>query len=807
MEIFRKFRTQQFRFSRWLLYTWIKPTVLGSDAESLGLEPNDLICFALPHRSSADLMVVDMSCRQSNLPQPTSSIPNTDQDRAFFFLGHTEGALGRKTLRKHSPKMQSLLEQQALQTRTIKIIPVSLFWGHQPDRDKSAFKLLLSENWSATSGVKKLLAIIFHPGHILVQFGKPIHLDELIATESESERQMRKLHRLLRVHFNNQRQAIIGPNLSHRGTLINTILDSKDVRFAIERESRTAESDPIKIRKKAMKYAREIASDQSYRVIRLFDVLLTWLWNNLYNGIEVHGVDQVKQLAQSHEIVYTPCHRSHIDYLLLSYVLYHNGLTPPHIAAGKNLNLPIIGGFLRRAGAFYMRRTFHGDALYKAVFDEYLHQMFTKGYSVEYFIEGGRSRTGRTLNPRTGMLTMTVNSFQKDSTKNIAFLPVYFGYDRVLESSTYIAELAGRDKKTESMFDVFKVFSSFKHDFGQVSVNFGEPVLLREFLDASMGDWDQPGASNAELSAVCTKLSRDLATKINSAVAVKPTNLLSVALLSTARQNIDQGHLENQVALLQNIATRVGFRDQTTSLGSPAEIVEQAIGILGLQKSQRQFGTIVSASPVQSINMTYSANNVIHVFALPSLAARFVRTHHEVDTQDLLDFAAKLFPFLKAELFLPWQPAESDQILERVIDALIDVEVMHRFGTRLIAPTPDSKAYVGLKDVASISDPILERFYIVLALLQRVSEPTLKSLENASSGIAEQISALYGINSPDFFEKSLFASFLGALKTDGLINPELSPAASFAQLEEAVSQTLDPDIRYNIMQAVSNKST
>jgi glycerol-3-phosphate O-acyltransferase len=370
----------------------------------------------------------------------------TDETRSFFFLGRPEGTLGRKTQRRQSQRMLRLIDHQdSLTDRSICIVPVSIFWGHQPDREKSVFKLLLSENWSATSRVKKFFAMLFHRNHMLVQFGKPVRLDQLINTEAERERQARKLMRLVRVHFNRERQAIIGPDLSHRRTLINTILHAPAVRAAIEREVRTSETSLHRVEKKALGYAREIVSDVSYRVIRFFDVLLTWLWNNLYDGIAVNGVDRLKDLAQSHEIVYTPCHRSHIDYLLLSFVLYHNGLTPPHIAAGRNLNLPIIGGLLRRAGAFYMRRSFKGDSLYKEIFDEYLHQMFTKGYSVEYFIEGGRSRTGRTLPPRTGMLSMTLRSFQKDATKPIAFLPVYFGYERVLESSTYSAELSGKE--------------------------------------------------------------------------------------------------------------------------------------------------------------------------------------------------------------------------------------------------------------------------------------------------------------------------------------------------------------------------
>ena len=201
---------------------------------------------------------------------------------------------------------------------------------------------MLSENWTVTSRFKKLLAIIFHPSHILLQFSTPVSLVKITEKQEDRERHVRKLLRVLRVHFNNQKQAIIGPDLSHRRTLINTIISSNEVQQAIRKESSRKEASTEKIEKRARQYAREIASHQSYRVIRSFHVVLKWLWNNLYDGIEVNHINRVKKLAQSHEIIYTPCHRSHIDYLLLSYVLYHNGLTPPHISAGKNINLPII---------------------------------------------------------------------------------------------------------------------------------------------------------------------------------------------------------------------------------------------------------------------------------------------------------------------------------------------------------------------------------------------------------------------------------------------------------------------------------
>ena len=799
-----KLKTAQFELSRRVLFLWIKPIFLGGSHESLDLGDSDLICYVLPFRSIADLLVTDMACEVSGLPSAVSIIPEINEGRAVFFLGRPEGTLGRKSLRQQSARMMRLFEhQKALANRSIKIVPVSLFWGHQPDREKSLFKLLLSEHWSATSGLKKFFAMLFHPGHILVQFGAPVALDELMSSESEQPRQVRKLLRLLRVNFNNQRQAIIGPDLSHRRTLLNNILASDEVRGAIDREARTNDVTFLSVEKKAMAYAQEIASDQSYRVIRFFDVLLTRLWNKLYSGIEVNHIDTVKQMAQSHEIVYTPCHRSHIDYLLMSYVLYNNGLAPPHIAAGKNLNLPFIGPLLRRAGAFFMRRSFQGDGLYREVFDEYLHQVFTRGFSVEYFIEGGRSRTGRTLPPRTGMLRMTVNSFHKDSSKPIVFMPVYFGYERVLESSTYMAELSGKDKQSESVFDILGIFRSLKRQFGQVTVNFGEPLPLQEFMDKQLPGWQQlTEIPPVQLSKTCLRLAENLVTRINESVAVKPTNLVAVALLSTARQNIDEQYLLDQIELLLAIARKCGPSRCSITNATSKEILEQAIEICGLSRTEHPFGTIVSASPEQSISLTYNANNVVHVYALPSLVARFVRTETRTDRNALAEFVKPLYPFLKSEMFLPWDILHLEEVLDSVVESLSELGLITMNGNEIAIPSPESPEYNSLQDIASITDPTLERFYIVMALLQQSNRPSLKALESASAGIAEQLSVIYGINSPEFFDKSLFSTFLRQLKSEQVVDTELAVNESFAPLESATARSLDADVRYNILQAV-----
>src|SRR5262249_10339652 len=159
-----------------------------------------------------------------------------------------------------------------------------------------------------------------------------------------------------------------------------------------------------RVRVRARRYASEIAADYSYSVVRILERAFTWLWNRLYEGIDVRHLDRLGDVPPGSEIVYVPCHRSHIDYMLLGYVIYRNGLALPHIAAGLNLDLPIVGSILRRGGAFFIRRTFHGNALYTAVFRSYFRTILARGFPIKYFIEGTRSRTGRLLPPKLGLI-------------------------------------------------------------------------------------------------------------------------------------------------------------------------------------------------------------------------------------------------------------------------------------------------------------------------------------------------------------------------------------------------------------------
>ncbi len=794
-----RLKSAQFHLFRRLLHAWIRPTVLRADADILGLGPDDHVVYVMALKSTADLMVTDFACERAGLPRPYQGIIDMEA-RAFFFLARPEGRLGRRSPRLQSERMHRLFDHAAAGRGPIKIVPVSLFWGHQPDREKSLFKYLFSENWTTTTRLKKFLAMLFYPNHILVQFGPTLSLNELVDEPIPRERQVRKLMRILRARFTAEKQAILGPDLSHRRTLINAIMRSRSVTLAIQREATADNESMDTVNAKALSYANEIVSDQSYRVIRFFHVLLSWLWNKLYDGIDVHHVEIPKALASNHEVVYIPCHRSHIDYLLLSFVLYHNGLTPPHIAAGKNLNLPIVGTLLRRAGAFFMRRSFQGDALYKAVFDEYLHLMFSKGYSVEYFIEGGRSRTGRMLTPRTGMLSMTMRSFQRDTTRPMALLPVHFSYERVLEAPTYMSELAGRDKKQESFFDIFRIFRAFKHSFGKVAVSFGRPVILAEFLDHHLPEWQEDQGDTSAFSDACIQLSRELATRINDAAVVNPVNLVATALLSSPRQVMGSARLQNQIDVLRELA-RIVPNLTVTALPSEA-IVTTAEQVAGVERQETGGLELISVDKDTTVLLTYYRNSTAHVFALPSMISRIICTFEQVDIERIIELCRQLYPYFQAEYFLRWQEPALDEVIGQMIEKLDDLGLIVVTGDTVSIPPFESESFAALSELAQIIQPTLERFFVVNQLLVTLSNASVREVEAAAAATGRQLSMIYGINAPDFFEQSLFSTYIVTLRSRNVISvtgEAVVTATDFDGIATATATTLDPGVRYNVL--------
>ena len=433
----------------------------------------------------------------------------------------------------------------------------------------------------------------------------------------------------LDTYLDQQREVVLGPDLSDRRNVMQSVIKSRDVQDAIRRESIQHKISMLEAERRAIGYVNEIVSDYSASAVRFADMALTRLWTQLYDGVEVHNFSTVRELAKDYEIIYTPCHRSHIDYLLLSYVIYKRGLMIPYIAAGDNLNLPFVGQLLRGGGAFFIRRSFRGNALYTSVFKEYLYSILSRNTPIEYFIEGGRSRTGRLLPPKTGMLAMTVHGHLRGRAKPIVFLPTYIGYERLMEGSTYVGEMQGKPKEAESIFGIVKTLRKIERIFGKVHVNFGEPVFLDDILKQHNADKIQIEKNDApipaEVSHVVSSSANLILENINRAVVINPVSLLSLILLATPKHTLDEEICAKQLDIYRDLATQQPYdeRTQVTSL-SGKEIIAYGLKLKLIKRVQHVLGDIIAIEDNQAVLLTYFRNNILHAFVLPSLVASLV---------------------------------------------------------------------------------------------------------------------------------------------------------------------------------------
>lgn len=298
-------------------------------------------------------------------------------------------------------------------------------------------------------------------------------------------------------------------------------------------------TDPAS-RKRVGKLIRELAARPNIRLTGLFDRVLAGFWGRFYTGIQVSGLDQVRTELGDRVPLYLVTHRSHLDYLLVSWQLHRAGLTPPVIAAGINLNLPIIGRILRFGGAFFIRRQFKGDVLYQKTVRAYLSSLVRRRQPILIFPEGGRSRDGQCRPLKLGLVKDLLAAAEHS---RIAIVPVSLAYDRMPDSQGYRYELEGRKKRSETLTDLPKAWRMLRSDpLGQVYANFSRPfdmnpsMTLADIEGRLLHDWqrDMPQTTIAMVGLVLPGFTGHRATRseLNRAMGV-------VAAVSGIAESVD----------------------------------------------------------------------------------------------------------------------------------------------------------------------------------------------------------------------------------------------------------------------------
>lgn len=797
----------------WVALT-IEPTAPADQVADARQKP---VCYVLEGYGLSNALILDRACREAGLQSPLQPLPGDPlgRNRAYVALSRRNAnpLSALPTLsgapapaKSHSESLARLLQAHRDDPDLdVQLVPVSIFVGRSPDKSSGWFSVLFSENWALVGRFRRLLAIALNGRHTLVRFASPVPLRDIIDEDLPPERTVRKLSRVLRTHFRLIRAAVIGPDLSTRRLLVDQVLASAPVRTAIgEQARRDRNGNPDKARinawKNAHAYAYEIAADYSHPVVRSLSFLLTPVWNRIYRGVLVHHLDELKRDAPGHEVIYVPSHRSHMDYLLLSYLLYTRGIVPPHIVAGINLNLPVIGTLLRKGGAFFIRRSIRGNALYSAVLSEYVAQLVAGGYSIEYFVEGGRSRTGRLLPPKAGMVSMTVRAFLRQPTRPVLFQPVYVGYEKLMEGTSYLEELSGKPKQGESVWALLcGIPRVLRSNYGQVVVNFGEPIRLSQVLAEHAPQWDGQSVPEEEkpawLSGAVNAVAEQIQINVNRAADVNPINLLALALLSTPKHAMGEADLLTQIALSKTLLAELPYSDRVTvTPHSAAEIVAHGEEINVLTRTAHPLGDVLGVSGDNAVLLSYFRNNVLHLFTAASWIACCFQHNRRMSQASVLRLGRSVYPFLQTELFLPWTEDEFAERLTRTIALFVREGLLERVsdddGDMLARNTGQSDEVFRLRAIGHSLQQAFERYYIAISVLVKNGPGTLSAgeLESLCQLAAQRLSLLYAPAAPEFFDKTLFRGFIQKTRELKLVWADEQGKLTFDQRLEAWSR-------------------
>jgi len=804
---------------RKLLYLWVKVDVVPTSAEQLKLDPDKPVVYVLEYRAWSNLLVLEHECARLGLVTPLTRLPTVEL-RHWHAVYTTAPRQPIQAWLQNQPKrsrmirgiLETLRDHPGLD---VQFVPVSIFWGRPVAKQKSALTVLFAHSWEIAGRIRQFFRILVHGKDTLVQFSEVISLRDLIDEQLENDDNIDRIQQALADRLDQVKTATLGPDTSHRRTLVRDLLLHPDVQDGIRKRSIEENISPYKAALQARKYLFEIVADRTSITIRLMQIGLTAFWNRFYSGIHVEHAEQLRSLALTHELVYVPCHRSHVDYLLLSYVIHYQGLSIPHIAAGKNLNMPIIGSVLRGGGAFFIRRSFKGNELYSTVIFEYLAKLVAAGTPVEYFIEGGRSRTGRLLKPRPGMLAMTVRAFLKYRERPVAFIPVYIGYEKMMEGKSYLAELSGQSKKEESLVSSIWSILKIRGNFGHVYTNFGSPVLLTHQLDKHHPSWSAEEYDDVHrpewLLDTVNDIADQIMVNINRAAHVNAVNLVSTVLLATPKQHMDEAQLAAMIDRYSSLITSLEYSSKTVvTLLNGKEQIQRAESLKRVRRRKHKMGDIIYLDAKNTVLLTYYRNNILHLTAIPSVIACCFNNAATQKRDNIIDLVSIAYPFLRRQLFIVWSQEQLADAVERILGILVKLKLLQLTGKdEYSRPRASSIEYGQLQLLAQVISPILELYYMTFAILLNNGSNSISEsdLIEHSYLMAQRLSMIYELNSPDFFDKRLITNFIDALREMKYVrvgsNDLIEYSLDYLNVGEDAVSLLDSNIRSSVLQLLS----
>lgn len=540
---------------------------------------------------------------------------------SLMFLVDPKGFV-RHFIHSEKDQVQFLLETQKSMDRPIFIVPQLVLYKKTPEKDYSSLSDIFFGYRDNPGFIRKIVLFFRHNRRAFIDFGRPLNLKAYLESrpaDSPSHLMATEIRQLLIESIDSQKRVILGPIMKSRQQFKEIVLMDKRVSDKIQGMASGNKKKLRQMRKKAGEYFDEIAADYNPTYIQFFYLALNWFWKKLFEGIHVDTVAlaKVREWARNGTLIYVPSHKSHIDYLILNYILYTHHMHLPRIAAGKNLAFWPMGRIFRKSGAFFIRRSFSRATLYLEVFTRYIKALLEEGHSIEFFIEGGRSRNGKLVLPKTGFLSILLQAHQKGFSKDLIFVPTSIIYDRIIEEDAYIKELGGGTKKTENFKQILQARRYLKKRYGKIYVQFNEAFSLKEYLSQA----------NPSAQFTSQELSLHLVQAINDITLVIPLSLVATAILANHRRGFHRSELTETVNIFLKFLNRQGAPTAET-LNEPTKAVQDTLALLvgwkvieSLENTSGEEVPFHYVDEDKKIELEYYKNSIIHFFIYHAFVA------------------------------------------------------------------------------------------------------------------------------------------------------------------------------------------
>lgn len=591
--------------------------------------------------------------RQELLNGRTAILPLVEK-RGFY----------RRFIKAQTDPLRFLIELQNTTQQPIYLVPHLLFFSKSPTKATLRLRDIFFGTEQRPGMMRRIFTLMQNPGKVFVEISQPLNLQHFLEqsgpSETTTEYQALMLRRKLLLQHNRHRQSITGPIIKSHEEFKEELLSSERLREFMTKYATSRDKTIYEVRKQADDYLDEIAAKYNHFIVNSVARPTEWLLDTMFDGVvlDKEGLQKVKTMSRKGPVIFVPCHKSHIDYLILSAVLYQNNMPAPHIAAGKNLSFWPMGAIFRSVGAFFIRRTFSGAVVYAKVFAEYIFKLLREGFNIEIFIEGGRSRTGKLLMPKLGLITLLLNAFKDRACDDMIFAPVYIGYDQVLEEKAYIEEVSGGEKEPENIAQVIKARRFLNRRYGKIYINFQAPFSLKETLLENDIALEQ--MNTKEQNALCRNLGWRIINAIEQGSVVTPHALIASAALncSAPHFNMDELILISDTYIAFLFTQKAQLTD--TLMADPLRACEQAlenyiqrkiIELPGGEKGMPPESTQYSLPPSKRLQLEYYKNNCIAFFVPAAFTALSIlgKDAFQFSSSDLHETYRKLQDFFKYE--------------------------------------------------------------------------------------------------------------------------------------------------------------